>query len=292
MLRALSTVEELLELEQREDDDQADQDQPDLASLEPASSAGAAAGARRAPSCGSSAVRSRRCVIASSSSWNVSAPVIADTTSSIVTSLGPQPRDALAEPQHLDAVGDLEDLGHVVADQHDREARVAHAPDQVEHVARLHDAERGGRLVHEDDLARPRDGAAIATPWRWPPDMLATGALGVLDAARRGRGTPRRCAGASRALSRKPSLPSSPGAQDLAAEEHVRRRVELGRQREVLVDGLDPELARRVRRRGSTTGLPSKRISPLSGGCTPTSVLTSVLLPAPLSPTSATTSCG
>ena len=41
-----------------------------------------------------------------------------------------------------------------------------------------------------------------------------------------------------------------------------------------------------------STGLPPKRISPLSGGCTPTSVLTSVLLPAPLSPTSATTSCG
>ena len=41
-----------------------------------------------------------------------------------------------------------------------------------------------------------------------------------------------------------------------------------------------------------STGWPSNRIWPVSGGCTPTSVLTSVLLPAPLSPTSATTSCG
>ena len=88
-----------------------------------------------------------------------------------------EPRDALAEAQHLDAVGDLEHLGHVVADQDDREPAVAHAADQVEHAARLHDAERGRRLVHEDDLARPRHRAAIATPWRWPPDMFATGAL-------------------------------------------------------------------------------------------------------------------
>src|SRR5919206_457036 len=40
------------------------------------------------------------------------------------------------------------------------------------------------------------------------------------------------------------------------------------------------------------TGRPSKRISPASGWWTPASVLTSVLLPAPLSPTSATTSAG
>ena len=40
------------------------------------------------------------------------------------------------------------------------------------------------------------------------------------------------------------------------------------------------------------TGLPSKKIWPLSGGWTPVSVFTSVLLPAPLSPISATTSFG
>src|ERR1700745_2627913 len=40
----------------------------------------------------------------------------------------------------------------------------------------------------------------------------------------------------------------------------------------------------------SVTGRPSKRISPASGGWTPASTFTSVLLPAPLSPTSATTS--
>src|SRR5689334_7105550 len=40
------------------------------------------------------------------------------------------------------------------------------------------------------------------------------------------------------------------------------------------------------------TGLPSKTISPASGAWTPASVFTSVDLPAPLSPTSATTSPG
>src|SRR3954452_864684 len=40
----------------------------------------------------------------------------------------------------------------------------------------------------------------------------------------------------------------------------------------------------------NVTGAPSKRISPASGIRTPDSVLTSVLLPAPLSPISATTS--
>ncbi len=42
-------------------------------------------------------------------------------------------------------------------------------------------------------------------------------------------------------------MPSGPGAQDLPAEEHVRRRVDLRRQREVLIDGLDPQVARLMR---------------------------------------------
>src|SRR3954463_618003 len=43
-------------------------------------------------------------------------------------------------------------------------------------------------------------------------------------------------------------LAEQPAARDLAAEEEVCRRVELGREREVLVDGLDPERARLERR--------------------------------------------
>ena len=168
------------------------------------------AGARRAaPAAGSSGGR-LGVAHGSSSSWNVSAPVIAPTTSSIVTSLALEARDPLAEAQDLDAVGDLEDLGHVVADEHDGEALVAHAADQVEDVAGLDDAERGRRLVHEDDLARPRDGAADR-------DALALAARHVGDRARRCPGSSRRGswnASSLRrriaALSRKPSLPRSP----------------------------------------------------------------------------------
>src|SRR5919201_960343 len=43
-------------------------------------------------------------------------------------------------------------------------------------------------------------------------------------------------------------LAERPGAHDLAAEEHVGAGVELGGEREVLVDGLDPQPARVERR--------------------------------------------
>src|SRR4051794_30594020 len=159
----------------------------------------------------------------------------------------PEPRDALAEAQHLDAVGDLEDLGHVVADEHDGEAALADAQDEVEDVARLHDAERGGRLVHEDDLVRPRHGAADR-------DALA------LAAGHRGDRRRRVLKADAEALERlvgaavhlgvveEAELAEQPPARDLAAEEQVRGRVELGGEREVLVDGLDPERARLDRR--------------------------------------------
>src|SRR3954466_1668707 len=159
----------------------------------------------------------------------------------------PEPRDALAEAQHLDAVGDLEDLGHVVADEHDREAALAHAEDEVEDVARLHDAERGGRLVHEDDLARPRYRAADR-------DALALAAGHRRD--RRGRVLQadaealERLVGAAvhRGVVEEAELAEQPAARDLAAEEEVCRRVEFGRERAGLVDGLDPERARLERR--------------------------------------------
>src|SRR3954469_5039537 len=159
----------------------------------------------------------------------------------------PEPRDALAEAQHLDAVGDLQDLGHVVADEHDGEAALAHAQDEVEDVARLDDAERGGRLVHEDDLARPRHGPAHR-------DAPARAAGHRRD--RRGRVLQpdaealERLVGAAvhRGVVEEAQLAEQPAARDLAAEEEVCRRVELGREREVLVDGLDPERARLERR--------------------------------------------
>ena len=49
------------------------------------------------------------------------------------------------------------------------------SPDEVEHLRNLADADRGGRLVHQHDprrrLSRVR---AMATAWRWPPDICLT----------------------------------------------------------------------------------------------------------------------
>src|SRR3954467_4950538 len=132
----------------------------------------------------------------------------------------PEPRDALAEAQHLDAVGDLEDLRQVVADEDDGEALVAHALDLVEHVAGLDDPERGGRLVHEHDLAGPGDRAADG-------DALALAAGHVGD--RRARVLDLHAEVAERLLAlaahgglvEEAELAQRAAAHDLAAQEHV-----------------------------------------------------------------------
>ena len=63
---------------------------------------------------------------------------------------------------------------------------VAHALDQLEHLAGLLDAERGGRLVHDHELARPRGGArhrdALALAARERLHRLAHGADADLQA--------------------------------------------------------------------------------------------------------------
>ena len=191
--------------------------------------------------------RLARCGLASGSRLTAlrpacSAPVIAPTSDSSVASLRAERRHPAPEAQHLDPVGDLEHVGHVVADQHDRHAAVAHAPDHVQHVLGLDHAECGRRLVHDDHLARPR--RPPAQPQR--PDA----------GRRRGRrpaasasltATPRSAnvstaARASRACRARRARPSRPGSQQLATHVDVGGAVEVGRQRQVLVDGLDPEL--------------------------------------------------
>src|SRR5215216_4069272 len=150
------------------------------------------------------------------------------------------------EPQHLDAVGQLHHLGQVVADEHDRDPRVADPADQVADVAGLDHAQGGGGLVHEHDLADPgggpADGDALALAARQVghhgPGVLEPDAEvgeGLVSPAAHGR------------LVQEPEPAERPGADQLAAEEQVGRRVELGRQRQVLVHGLDAELAGRHR---------------------------------------------
>jgi hypothetical protein len=45
-----------------------------------------------------------------------------------------------------------------VRDEHDGQALVGEALDELEHLARLRDAERGGGLVENDDLGVPLHG--------------------------------------------------------------------------------------------------------------------------------------
>ena len=136
MLRSVVDRREAVELRSRRRRSSADEDQ--------ARSQRARAGRRAA------AARCARSLGSSSSCGSCSGVVVAarHAASSLVDGAGHradqrppwscrrrlEAGDALAEPQHLDAVGDLEHLGHVVADQHDREAAVAHAADQVEHA--------------------------------------------------------------------------------------------------------------------------------------------------------------
>ena len=73
----------------------------------------------------------------------------------------PPHADDAAVAEHEDAVGDREDVAHIVADDDARRCRSpCRLQDEVEHLARFLDAERGGRLVHDDDAAVLRGGAA------------------------------------------------------------------------------------------------------------------------------------
>ena len=129
---------------------------------------------------------------------------------------------------------------------------------------------------------------AIAICWRWPPDIAPTWAVHERTVAPSSANAAP--AGAMAFSSMKPELPEDP-LRGISAEEHVLHRVEVRGQGQVLVDHLDPE-GRGVLGVAMSTGWPSKSISPESTARLPESALTSVDLPAPLSPMRATTSPG
>ena len=79
---------------------------------------------------------------------------------------------------------------------------------------------------------------------------------------------------------------AAPGAKRLAADEDVLEHRQVGEQRRLLVDDRDPGVAS-VGGPAEDDLAPSTSSCPLSGGCTPAKIFTSVDLPAPFSPTSA-----
>jgi hypothetical protein len=61
-------------------------------------------------------------------------------------------RHAFAEPKAYDPVGHVEDIDQIVADHKQGVAFISEAFDQSEHLCRLLDAERSGRLIEDQQL--------------------------------------------------------------------------------------------------------------------------------------------
>ena len=149
---------------------------------------------------------------------------------------GPQLAGEPALAQHDHAIADVQDVGEAVADQQDRHAARAQARDEVEQPADLLRRQRRGRLVEQQharaELERARDRHELA---------LAAGQVAHRPAGRPGR----RCrarASLGRLARHAPAVeqrdrPEPPAR--LAAQEDVRRDVEVVAEREVLVDDLD-----------------------------------------------------
>ena len=168
------------------------------------------------------------------------APVMIATASDILKFRGSM--TATRRPKTLDvnAIRDLEYLRHVVADEDDREAPVAHLADQVEHHVRLLDAQRRGRLVHDHHVpregraARHRDTLALAAGKRL--DRLTHGIDPDLEILHMGVGFSPHASLVQHAKQR----PRDAWPADFASEEDVLGDIERGRQRKILVDGFDP----------------------------------------------------
>ena len=225
----------------------------------------------------------------SSSSPSSPTPVIAETTCSSVVCFGREVAGRPAEPEDEDAVGDLEDVDQVVADHDDAELALAQAPDQVQHLRGLGDAERRGRLVEQHDLrlaeqrAGDRDLLALAAGER--PDLAA-------QAGDRHRQVGEQLAG----LVLHPRLVELARDRARARARPPRGRGRGWRRRRGCRRGRGP--GRRSRspgrsRPGAWRSRPPRRRSgscPSSAAWMPAIVFTSVDLPAPLSPTRPTTS--
>ena len=171
-----------------------------------------------------------------------------------------------------------------------RDALLGRLADQPQHVARLARAERRGRLVEdhdplaEGDRPRARDGLALAAGHQ--ADLGVRAGELDLQALEQLVGL----AGASPGRRPSRARPSHDGRVRSRPGVEVADRGRVVEQREVLVDGLDPQLAGVLGRARSApprrrSGSRRRRARP-----TPERILISVDLPAPLSPSSASTS--
>ena len=200
------------------------------------------------------------------------------TTSPGVVSATFMRRDVLAVAQHGDAVAIVEDLRHAVGDVDDRDALRRQLAHDLEQDLRLALGQRGGRLVEDQHAAvqRQRLGDLDQLLLRDGERAHQRGGIDVAEAAQDLAGAAlepaivhqQRAAGVGR------------GHEDVLGDRDI------GAERDLLVDEADAE---RCAMAGEViaTGLPSRRISPLSGRRMPSMMFISVDLPAPFSPASA-----
>jgi hypothetical protein len=145
----------------------------------------------------------------------------------------------LSEPQPDDPVRYGEDVFEVVADHDDRHPLICDLADEAERGLSLREAESCGRLVEHDHPMRSNGGSGDR-------DRLALAAGQPADAgvkvgqsrADRSETLPRQRPGLL--LVREGERPD-PEPDGFLPERDVRRSVQVVAQREILVDGLDPE---------------------------------------------------
>ena len=155
--------------------------------------------------------------------------------------------------------------------------------DQGQHQLGLGDPQRGGRLVHDDQLGVLHD--RLGHRDRLP-----------LPAGQRADRLPDRPHGRDPQVLQRllggqlhVDLIEQPEPRHLVAEQHVLHDVQVVGQREVLVDGRDPEVGRVPAASAGAPACPARAAAPVVGCQMPAMHLISVLLPAPLSPTRAVT---
>src|SRR5574337_926678 len=143
-------------------------------------------------------------------------------------------------PQDDDPVADREHVGQAVADQDDGDAVLLQGANEVEHVLALANRKCCGRLVHDDELGvegeRPGDGDRLLLA----PRELA----GDLQDGGNARAEPRHhLFGFAAHAFRIDELHAQHAARQFPAEKDVRGDVAHAREREILIDHLDPGLA-------------------------------------------------
>ena len=159
----------------------------------------------------------------------------------------------LPEVEDRDPVGDLEDVVEVVRDHHHRHALAGQPLDQVEHLRGLRHAQRGGRLVHDDQLGLGQHG--LGDRHRL---ALTAGQRGDGLADRADRRDVQSSSSVLRAAISIASSSSIPRRSGSWPEEHVLDDVQVVAQRQVLVDRRDARVPRRPSGRGGGPACPPR----------------------------------